>query len=213
MTITLTEDRRSEIRSWLQQRLSPHRYTHSLGVAAAARELAERFGADPEQAELAGLLHDAAREWRPGELFEAAERWEIPVGYLEEMAPMPCLHGPLGAQLAAETFQVTDAAILGAIAHHTMGRERMTLLERVVFLADTIEPNRPALDYIRELRELAHQDLNLACRRAYDHTFEYLLRTGQPIHPEAARGRNWLLYEEREYKKLPSENKENPLNE
>lgn len=213
MAITLTDDRRVEIRGWLQQRLSPHRYTHSLGVAAAARELAERFGADPAQAELAGLLHDIAREWRPDELFAAARDWEIPVGYLEEMAPMPCLHGQVGANLAAETFQVSDESVLLAIAHHTIGRERMTLLERVVFLADTIEPNRPDAEYIRELRELAEQDLNLACRRAYDHTFEYLLRTGQPIHPEAARGRNWLLYEEREFKKLALNHKEKTLND
>jgi predicted HD superfamily hydrolase involved in NAD metabolism len=205
LTLILTDDRRVEIRSWLQERLSPHRYTHSLGVAATARELASRYGADPEKAELSGLLHDIAREWRPPELLAAAQDWEIPVGYLEEMAPMPCLHGPVGASVAADVFQVNDEAVLLAIAHHTMGRERMTLLERVLFLADAIEPNRPEMDYIRELRDLAPQDLNRACRRAYDYTFEYLLRTGQPIHPEAARGRNWLLYEERELNRLSQE--------
>jgi predicted HD superfamily hydrolase involved in NAD metabolism len=186
------------IKPWLQERLSPHRYQHSLGVAATARELAERFGADADRAELAGLLHDAAREWRPPQLLEGAREAGLEVTYMEEMAPMPCLHGPLGAEVAKREFGVADAELLEAIAHHTMGRERMGLLERVVFLADAIEPNRPSMPYIDELRELAHKDLNLACRRAYDHTFDYLLRTGQPIHPVASAGRNWLLYCEKE---------------
>ena len=183
-----------EMKAWLEARLSPHRYQHSLGVAETARELAVRYGADPERAAIAGLLHDAAREWRPHQLFEAAESVGLDVTYLEEMAPMPCLHGPLGADLVRRELAVLDLEMLEAIANHTIGRERMGLLERVVFLADAIEPNRPELPYILELRELARQDLNLACRRAYDHTFDYLLRTGQPIHPVAAAGRNWLLH-------------------
>lgn len=198
MTLALTEDRRFHIQAWLEGRLSPHRYRHSLGVAETARRLAERHGADPQQAELAGLLHDAAREWKAAELVEAAARWDLPVGYLERMAPMACLHGPVGSHLARETFGVADEGVLAAIAHHTMGREAMSLLEKVVFMADAIEPNRPDAPYIRELREVVWQDLDLACRRAYDLTFEYLLKSGQPIHPQANAGRNWLLREEKE---------------
>jgi predicted HD superfamily hydrolase involved in NAD metabolism len=198
LALSPTQPQLEEIKVWLAARLSPHRYQHSLGVAQTARELATRFGADPAQAELAGLLHDAAREWRPPQLLEAATAAGLSLTYLEEMAPMPCLHGPLGAEVARTEFGLADEALLQAIANHTLGRERMSLLERVVFLADAIEPNRPELPYIVELRELAATNLDLACRRAYDHTFEYLLRTGQPIHPVAAAGRNWLLYCEKE---------------
>ncbi|HEY9722977.1 MAG TPA: bis(5'-nucleosyl)-tetraphosphatase (symmetrical) YqeK [Oscillatoriaceae cyanobacterium] len=189
---------RTDIRSWLEANLSPHRYQHSLGVAATARALAERYGADPERAELAGLLHDAAREWKAGALLETARAAGMPVGYLEEMAPMPCLHGPIGAELAEREFGVADGEVLAAISHHTLGRERMGLLEKVVFLADAIEPNRPDAPYIRELRARAEDDLDHACRRALDHTFDYLLRTHQPIHPVAAAARNWFLYCEKE---------------
>jgi predicted HD superfamily hydrolase involved in NAD metabolism len=111
---------------------------------------------------------------------------------------MACLHGAFGADLAARELGIDDDELLQAIAHHTLGRERMGLLERVVFIADAIEPNRPELPYLVELRELAETDLDRACRRAYDHTFDYLLRTNQPIHPLAAAGRNWLLYCEKE---------------
>jgi predicted HD superfamily hydrolase involved in NAD metabolism len=191
-------DWRTEIRAWLESELSPHRYQHSLGVAATARELAERFGGDPDRAEMAGLLHDVAREWRASRLLESARDWEIPVGYMEEMAPMPCLHAAIGAELARREFGVEDDEVLQAIASHTLGRENMSLLERIVFLADAIEPNRPDAPYLQDLRDWAQKDLNMACRRAFDHTFEYLLRTGQPIHPQACCGRNWLIYTEKE---------------
>ena len=194
LALSPTQPQLEAVKAWLKERLSPHRYQHSLGVAETARALAGRYGADPDRAELAGLLHDVAREWKVDQLLEGANALGLPLTYMEEMAPMPCLHGPVGADAAQRAFGLDDAELLEAIANHTMGRERMSVLERVVFLADTIEPNRPELPYIVELRELAQQSLDLACRRAYDHTFEYLLRTGQPIHPVATAGRNWLLY-------------------
>lgn len=183
------------LRTALEQRLSPHRFRHSLGVAETARRLASRYGADPEASALAGLLHDVAREMPAKALWEAAEAQGEPLGYMERMAPMPCLHGPVGASVAARELGVTDPEILGGITCHTLGKERMSVLEKVVFLADAIEPNREAAPHVLELRALADQDLNLACRRAFDLTFEYLLRTAQPLHPQAAAARNWLLYE------------------
>ncbi len=188
---------RPQVHAWLAVHLTPLRYQHSLGVGATARALAVRFGGDPERLELAGLLHDAAREWSSARLLEAAHAAGLPVDYMVEMAPMPCLHGPVGAGLARETFGLTDDGLLSAIAHHTLGRERMTLEEKILFVADAIEPNRGDAAYLLDIREAAATDLDRACRRAYDHTFEFLLRTGQPIHPDAARGRNWLIYCER----------------
>lgn len=188
---------RPQVLAWLAAHLTPLRYQHSLNVGAMARGLAERFGGDPDRLELAGLLHDVAREWSGARLLAAAGEGGLPVDYLEEMAPMPCLHGPVGAGLARETFGVTDEGLLSAIAHHTMGRERMTLDEQILFIADAIEPGRGDAPYLADIRAAAQTDLDRACRRAYDHTFEFLLRTGQPIHPDAARGRNWLIYCER----------------
>lgn len=179
----------------LAARLSPRRFRHSLGVAETARSLAARYGAAPEAAALAGLLHDVAREAPAGELWHAAQDAGMALGYMERMAPMPCLHGPVGARIAARELGVTDPEVLGGIACHTLGKERMSVLEKVVFLADAIEPNRESAPYVLELRALAGKDLDLACRRAFDLTFEHLLRSEQPIHPQAAAARNWLLYE------------------
>lgn len=188
---------RPRVLAWLEANLSPHRYQHSVGVGQTARALAERFGGDADRAELAGLLHDVAREWPAARLLEAGRDAGLAIDYMAQMAPMPCLHGPVGAGLARDAFGVADEALLQAIAHHTMGRERMTLDEKILFVADAIEPNRGEADYLADIREAAEADLDRACRRAYDHTFAFLLRTGQPIHPDAARGRNWLIYCER----------------
>lgn len=198
MALSGIQDSQAEKRDWLKSRLSPKRYAHSLGVSQTARILAERFGADPEAAALAGLLHDVAREFSAGALLEEAEALGLSVGYVERLAPMACFHGVVGAELAGRELAVDDEGVLQAIASHTLGRERMSLLEKVVFLADTIEPTRGAAPYLDELRALAEQDLDLACRRAYDLTFEYLIRTGQPLLPQAVCARNWLLYKEKE---------------
>ncbi|MEB3197602.1 MAG: bis(5'-nucleosyl)-tetraphosphatase (symmetrical) YqeK [Candidatus Sericytochromatia bacterium] len=187
---------RAPIEEWLSTHLTPHRVGHSQRVGQTARQLAERFGADPDLAELAGLLHDVAREWAGSRLLEVAHAAGWPVGYLEELTPMPCLHGAVGARLARDQFGVADEAVLQAIARHTLGAEDMSLMDQVLFVADAIEPGRGDAPYLADLRQAADTDLAFACRRAYDHTFDYLLRTAQPIHPDAVRGRNWLLFQE-----------------
>jgi predicted HD superfamily hydrolase involved in NAD metabolism len=197
LTLLADTDWRLTIGSWMQSRLSPPRYRHILGVAATARELAVRFGADPDKAELAGLLHDAAREWPDIDLLHKAREWGFEVGYLEEMAPMPCLHAPLGAEVARREFAVTDGDVLAAISHHTLGGEDMTLLDKIVFLADSIEPGRGDADYLADVRKIARTDLDAACLASINHTFVYLLRTGQPMHPRSCMARNWLIHQER----------------
>ncbi|MEB3328806.1 MAG: bis(5'-nucleosyl)-tetraphosphatase (symmetrical) YqeK [Candidatus Sericytochromatia bacterium] len=188
---------RPVVEAWLDANLSPGRAAHCRRVGWTARRLAERFGTDPDRAELGGLLHDVAREQSGAQLLAATRLAGRPVGYLEELAPMPCLHGPVGADVVREAFGVADAVLLSAIARHTVGGEQMTLDEQVLFLADAIEPGRGDAPWLTDLRAAAEHDLALACRRAYDHTFDFLLRHGLPIHPDAARGRNWFLHQER----------------
>jgi predicted HD superfamily hydrolase involved in NAD metabolism len=193
LALTADTDWRLTIGDWMRERLSPHRYQHVLGVAATARELAVRFGADPDKAELAGLLHDAAREWRPPQLLASAREWGLHVGSLEEMAPMPSLHAPLGAEVAKREFGVSDPEVLSAIAHHTLGAEGMSTLDKVLFLADSIEPGRGDQEYLREIRQLSRTDLDRACLKSLDQTFTYLLKSGQVLHPRSVQARNWLI--------------------
>lgn len=177
----------------LARELSPERLEHSLGVAEDGVHLARRWGANEEQVRLAGLLHDCAKGMSPAELLQWALAFDIVRDDTERACP-DLLHGPVGALLAWKEYGVTDAAVLSAIRLHTLGGEGMSLLERIIYLADYIEPGR-AFPGVEELRVLAEQDLNLALLRAMEGTIRYVLERGLPLHPQTVRARNSLLAE------------------
>jgi predicted HD superfamily hydrolase involved in NAD metabolism len=177
----------------LAEELSPERLEHSLGVVEAGVHLARRWGANEEQVRLAGLLHDCAKGMSPDELLHWALAFDIVRNDIERVCP-DLLHGPVGAMLAWKKYGVTDAAVLSAIRLHTLGGEKMSLLERIIYLADYVEPGR-AFPGVEELRVLAEQDLNLALLRAMEGTIRYVLERGLPLHPQTVRARNSLLAE------------------
>jgi len=173
--------------------LTPERLEHSLGVAEASVHLARRWGANEEQARLAGLLHDCAKGMGQDELLQWALAFGIVRNDIERACP-DLLHGPVGALLAWKEYGVTDAAVLSAIRLHTLGGEGMSLLERIIYLADYIEPGR-AFPGVEEVRVLAEKNLNLALLRAMEGTIRYVLERGLPLHPQTVRARNSLLAE------------------
>ncbi len=107
------------------------------------------------------------------------------------------MHAPVGAHLAKERFQIEDEEVLSAVAHHTMGRENMTLLEKIVFLADLIEPSR-AYEDVEEIRKIAFADFHKALLMAYDGIISFVLRKGDPLHPTTVAARNYLILHEDE---------------
>lgn len=189
----LTPELRQGIQAHLEATLSPHRRQHVAGVAATARRLAEAHGVDPDAAELAGWLHDLAREWKPPQLLAEAEKQGLPIGDLERANPMAMLHAKLGASEAKRLFGINDEGVLQAIARHTMGAVGMSPLDQVVFLADAIEPGRGDAPHVVAVRSLAESDLQAACLEALDQTLRYLVSSGQPIHPDAVLARNHQL--------------------
>lgn len=182
-----------EVEERVRAELSSVRFAHTEGVVEAATELASRFGADIGDARVAAWMHDVAREW-PGErLLQAAEHMEIPSGF----ALIPSLlHGPIAAGLAVEWFGV-EGSVADAIRYHTTGRVGMSLLEKVVCLADAIERGRdyPGVD---EIRDDARRDLNLALAKSFDSSISYLLHKQRPIFPLTVMARNefWELTRE-----------------
>ena len=166
----------------IARRLSEKRRRHSQRVAAAAAELARRFGAAPAAAELAGLLHDYCRDLTDAETLAAAGRYGLPVGPVEARRPRNILHGPVAAaELAAAGL---DADIAGAIARHTTGGPGMTVLEKCVYLADFCEPGRafPGLD---EVRALAGASLDAAVAAAARISLLDLIGRGRGVVPDA----------------------------
>ena len=130
----------------LSRRLKRSRYEHSLGVADTAAFLARRFGEDEARARTAGLLHDCAREF-PNEAMRAeADARGVSYGAVEASMPL-LLHAPLGALLAREKYGAEDEAVLRAIARHTVGGASMTALDKIVYFADMVEPERDSVVY------------------------------------------------------------------
>lgn len=172
----------------LQGMLSNKRLEHSLAVSATAACLAELYGANRRQAAMAGLLHDCARALPDGKLLTIARENNVPVDEVEEAKPV-LLHAPVGALLARRQFDVQDQVILQAIALHTVGDTVMNLLDKILFVADKIEPRRkfPGVD---ELRQLASQNLDRALLSCFDYAILQAVRRGELIHPRAVQSRN-----------------------
>ncbi|WP_425060643.1 hypothetical protein SCACP_13800 [Sporomusa carbonis] len=175
----------------LSHTLSPKRFSHSLGVSRTAAELAARFGENIEKARLAGLLHDCARGIPSNNLLQMAESFDIVMNDVERCQPV-LLHAPLGACLAQKEYGVDDPHILRAIALHTTGGRDMSTLDKIIYVADFIEPGRdfPRAD---KLRSLALQDLDAGLLACFDQSIHYVIDQNLLIHPATIEGRNYLL--------------------
>ena len=181
-----------EMRALLEKSLKPSRYQHSLGVAETAVFLAQRFGVDEEQAQVAGLLHDCAREFRNEDLIAEAEKRLIMVGNIERQMPL-LLHAYVGSRLVTEKYGVSDHAIEQAIWRHTVGGAKMTKLDKIIWFADMIEPNRdyPGVEELRSLAKTAALDDMVLAGLTQSITF--VLQKGGLIHPDTVIARNEIL--------------------
>ena len=153
----------------IRGRLKATRLAHTYGVVETAVTMAKRFGADPRKARTCALFHDAIRE----------------VGNLA--------HGEVAADYMEEEFSIEDEEMLNAVRFHTTGRKGMTLLEKILFLADAIEPNRkyPGVD---ELRSMAEHDLDKACLMSLTRTIDYVKSQGQDLDPRTLEATEDLKY-------------------
>ena len=165
-----------DLLEWLKENLNEERYIHSLGTADCARELAGKYNLDPEKAYLAGLLHDCAKCFSTEKLKEIIDK-NLSVEACE-MLNYKTLHAPVSAYVAEKDFGVKDEEILSAIRWHTLGKINMTDFEKIIFLADKIEPNTRDKEYSEEIKSLLNQKngLNLALLRCYKETIKSLAK-------------------------------------
>lgn len=165
-----------DLLEWLKENLNEERYIHSLGTADCARELAGKYNLDPEKAYFAGLLHDCAKCFSTEKLKEIIDK-NLSVEACE-MLNYKTLHAPVSAYVAEKDFGVKDEEILSAIRWHTLGKINMTDFEKIIFLADKIEPNTREKSYSDEIKELLNlpNGLNLALLRCYKETIKSLAK-------------------------------------
>ena len=165
------------IREKLKASLKPGRYEHSLSVSFTCMALAMRYGYDLDKAELAGLLHDCAKCYDNNSIIAACRNSGMELTEGELQAPS-IIHSRLGARMAEEKFGVNDPEILSAIACHTTGKPDMSLLDKILYIADYIEPRGYKIKDLRAIRRLAFEDLDEALFQIMEGTLRYLKESG-----------------------------------
>lgn len=173
----------SEKERWLsvvREALPEKRYIHTIGVMETAVRLAEQYGCDVEKAELAAILHDYAKYWSGEKMAALIRQDERSKAVLNHSRSL--WHAYAGALAAEREFGVRDPDVLDAIRYHTSGRAGMSLLEKVIWLADYIEPGRsfPGVD---DVRKKAEESLDEAMILALGRTIRFLIENKQPVYP------------------------------
>lgn len=164
----------------VESNLTKSRYSHTLSVQSTAASLAKKYNYSVEKAEISGVLHDCAKCLSDEIMIKECDKYHVMMSDIEKKHPY-LLHGKLGAAYAKYQYGITDAQILDAIAFHTTGRPNMTLLEKIIFVADYIEPNRKSTPLMEALRRLAYEDLNKTVFFILEETLRYLKKINKDI--------------------------------
>lgn len=172
-----------KLRKELKKSLSDKRYEHTLGVEYTAACLAMRYGADIYKAELAGLLHDCAKEFSTEELRVMSHG---------ESGTDKTLHAVCAPIVARDKYGVEDAEILSAVRWHTTGKANMALLDKIIFVADFIEPSRKMITILPEIRRIAFEDLTYAVFRLSEETIPYIQMNNLPMDTNTIECYEWL---------------------
>lgn len=171
------------------------RYNHTLGVIKTAEELATVYGYDIEKARTAALFHDCGKVKDLTSLLKKAKDFDIILDEKHKKNP-ELIHAELGSKISEQRYGIRDREILNAIKYHTTGRENMSLLEKIIYIADAIEPGRdyPGVD---KLRQLAYTNIDKALIMSMGNTIKYLVEKNQLIDLDTVKARNYLLLEEK----------------
>ena len=171
-----------EAQELVKGRLSRKRYKHTVNVKNMAVELAKRYGADEEKAALAALLHDSAKELPQEEMLQIFSDNAITAKNAASR-PVPVWHGIAAAILCATKWGVTDPEILSAIECHTTGKASMTLLDKIIYMADATSAER---DYpgVEQLRREEMQDLDLALLHSLQQSIAFVKKKGGDLDPQ-----------------------------
>lgn len=179
------------IMDMLKKELDSKRYQHSVNVMEVSRSLAKLYGADIEKALLAGILHDCGKNYRGDDAREYVKKIRYKADEIELLQPK-LLHGIIGEHLARYKYGISDEEVLGAIKWHTTGRAGMNLLEKIIYVADYIEPLR-YFEGIEEMRKAAFEDLDYCIVLCSESTIKFILNKGVLLHGRTVETRNHSL--------------------
>jgi len=180
-----------EIKHKLETDMKPKRFVHSVNVMDTASRLADFYGVDRKKAEVAAILHDCARNMDKADVFETCRKYGIEVDEIQRRQP-DLLHGPIAACIAKFEYGIKDEDVLEAIRVHTTGKENMTMLDKIIFIADYIEPGRD-FPGVENIREWAYKDIDKAILLALESTIGYVIQRGMLLHPDTIYTRNYII--------------------
>ena len=178
----------------LNTMLKPNRLAHSINVANCAVKLSEIYGCDTGKAYLAGLVHDCAKYFTKDQIDSYVKKYNIKLDPLE-VNNISLSHSVIGSFVIQDVFKIQDMDIINAVGYHTTGRENMSTLEKIIFMADMIEEGRnfPGVD---ELRKLSFNgQLDKALITSFNNTIKFVIENNQLIHPRSVSARNYLMQE------------------
>lgn len=181
------------LKNKVRDKLGEYRYKHTLNVLEIGLKLARTYNIPKEKVQIAALLHDYEKEIS----LEKAKELLLEHGvFIEDqsMINIDLIHGELASFIAKADFGIEDKDILNAIKYHTTGRAEMSVLEKIIYLADLIEPSRN-IDKLNQITEMAYIDLDKAVLMAMDNTIEYLISRGSLINIDTINARNYIIIE------------------
>ena len=198
----------AKIEEYMEYELTEKRIRHTEGVVETAVALAKKLGADPDKALLAAKCHDVCRKWDDERMNAFVTLNQLGDQYMNNIN---LSHSKAAAHVAKVAFGIDDEDILNAISYHTTGRAGMSLLEKIVFIADAVEPNR---DYpgVGALREALEEDIDKACLLSLTGTRDYVLSQGTELDGDTQEAIEWFEAGTPEgYPKKKEKNQDDPL--
>lgn len=184
----------SEMIEKLKASQHERRFNHTLGVAKEARRIAGKYGADQDKAYLTALLHDCAKnldEYLNEDFLSLSKKYGAKLDWYAEKENA-LVHAFLGAEVARKDYNIDDEEILNAIYYHTTARENMTLLEKVIYVADMTEPGR-TMEQADTIRELVEKSLDEAVIYSLGCSIKHVIKKGMLIHPYSVEALNYLI--------------------
>lgn len=178
----MTKSEIRDIKKELEDILDSKRYEHTLGVAYTAACLAMRYDYNMEKAYIAGLLHDCAKCMSNKDKIEYCEKHDLPITAVEHDNPS-LLHAKVGAEMSKRKFDIEDPEIYQAIFYHTTGHPNMTLLDKIIYIADYMEPHRDEAPNLDIVRKQVFIDIDIALFTILKDSVEYLDSSDKPVDP------------------------------
>lgn len=182
-----------QIEKDLLKNISKERYYHTLRVVDTCERLALRYNEDIEKTKIAALLHDSAKFMSEEKMIDLAKEFEV-FDTEKNKYNRALIHGPLAAKIASSKYGIKDEDILNSIKYHTSGRRDMSLLEKIIFMGDYIEPKR-SFKGIEEIRDLAFKDLDRSLLLTLNTNIKFLVERNKTIAIDSIDARNYLIEE------------------